>query len=149
MVFVLVIVWTSNPLEAVGKGELTGNEVTGASVASGFSSSIKITKRSVDVTKTWTKLPFLPLPTFVTLVTLCYPYYPLLLLLPFVTLVTPCYPLLPLLPLLPLVTLVTPCYPCYPLLPLFPLVTLLPLSLIHIWRCRRSTLCRSRWSPYH
>ena len=26
---------------------------------------------------------------------------------------------------------------------------LLPLSLIHIWRCRRSTLCRSRWSPYH
>ena len=22
------------------------------------------------------------------------------------------------------------------------------LSLIHIWRCRRSTLCRSRWSPY-
>ena len=27
--------------------------------------------------------------------------------------------------------------------------TLLLLSLIHIWRCRRSTLCRSRWSPYH
>ena len=26
---------------------------------------------------------------------------------------------------------------------------LLILSLIHIWRCRRSTLCRSRWSPYH
>ena len=26
---------------------------------------------------------------------------------------------------------------------------LLQLSLIHIWRCRRSTLCRSRWSPYH
>ena len=26
---------------------------------------------------------------------------------------------------------------------------LLYLSLIHIWRCRRSTLCRSRWSPYH
>ena len=25
----------------------------------------------------------------------------------------------------------------------------LGLSLIHIWRCRRSTLCRSRWSPYH
>ena len=25
----------------------------------------------------------------------------------------------------------------------------LPLSLIHICRCRRSTLCRSRWSPYH
>ena len=25
----------------------------------------------------------------------------------------------------------------------------LQLSLIHIWRCRRSTLCRSRWSPYH
>ena len=25
----------------------------------------------------------------------------------------------------------------------------LNLSLIHIWRCRRSTLCRSRWSPYH
>ena len=27
--------------------------------------------------------------------------------------------------------------------------TILTLSLIHIWRCRRSTLCRSRWSPYH
>ena len=27
--------------------------------------------------------------------------------------------------------------------------TFLNLSLIHIWRCRRSTLCRSRWSPYH
>ena len=27
--------------------------------------------------------------------------------------------------------------------------TFLDLSLIHIWRCRRSTLCRSRWSPYH
>ena len=27
--------------------------------------------------------------------------------------------------------------------------TPLVLSLIHIWRCRRSTLCRSRWSPYH
>eukprot|EP00826_Nyctotherus_ovalis_P019919 TRINITY_DN16207_c0_g1_i1.p1 TRINITY_DN16207_c0_g1~~TRINITY_DN16207_c0_g1_i1.p1 ORF type:complete len:108 (-),score=20.68 TRINITY_DN16207_c0_g1_i1:17-340(-) len=25
----------------------------------------------------------------------------------------------------------------------------LDLSLIHICRCRRSTLCRSRWSPYH
>ena len=24
-----------------------------------------------------------------------------------------------------------------------------PLSLIHICRCRRSTLCSSRWSPYH
>ena len=23
------------------------------------------------------------------------------------------------------------------------------LSLIHIWRCRRITGCRSRWSPYH
>ena len=23
------------------------------------------------------------------------------------------------------------------------------LSLIHIWRCRRSSECRSRWSPYH
>ena len=23
------------------------------------------------------------------------------------------------------------------------------LSLIHIWRCRRSFACRSRWSPYH
>ena len=23
------------------------------------------------------------------------------------------------------------------------------LSLIHIWRCRRSYACRSRWSPYH
>ena len=28
-------------------------------------------------------------------------------------------------------------------------VETLYLSLIHIWRCRRSTLCRSRWSPYH
>ena len=27
--------------------------------------------------------------------------------------------------------------------------TVCSLSLIHIWRCRRSTLCRSRWSPYH
>ena len=26
---------------------------------------------------------------------------------------------------------------------------ILNLSLIHIWRCRRSTLCRSRWAPYH
>ena len=25
----------------------------------------------------------------------------------------------------------------------------LPLSLIHIWRCRRYAVCRSRWSPYH
>ena len=25
----------------------------------------------------------------------------------------------------------------------------LDLSLIHIWRCRRYSLCRSRWSPYH
>ena len=25
----------------------------------------------------------------------------------------------------------------------------LGLSLIHIWRCRRYSLCRSRWSPYH
>ena len=25
----------------------------------------------------------------------------------------------------------------------------LALSLIHIWRCRRYSLCRSRWSPYH
>ena len=25
----------------------------------------------------------------------------------------------------------------------------LHLSLIHIWRCRRDVLCRSRWSPYH
>ena len=23
------------------------------------------------------------------------------------------------------------------------------LSLIHIWRCRRPSRCRSRWSPYH
>ena len=27
--------------------------------------------------------------------------------------------------------------------------TQLDLSLIHIWRCRRYSLCRSRWSPYH
>ena len=26
---------------------------------------------------------------------------------------------------------------------------LLFLSLIHIWRCRRYAVCRSRWSPYH
>ena len=32
---------------------------------------------------------------------------------------------------------------------LFPLPLPPLLSLIHIWRCRRSTLCRSRWSPYH
>ena len=25
----------------------------------------------------------------------------------------------------------------------------LNLSLIHIWRCRRYAVCRSRWSPYH
>ena len=25
----------------------------------------------------------------------------------------------------------------------------LELSLIHIWRCRRYAVCRSRWSPYH
>ena len=31
----------------------------------------------------------------------------------------------------------------------FFLILYLQLSLIHIWRCRRSTLCRSRWSPYH
>ena len=28
-------------------------------------------------------------------------------------------------------------------------IAVVRLSLIHIWRCRRSTLCRSRWSPYH
>ena len=28
-------------------------------------------------------------------------------------------------------------------------ITALELSLIHIWRCRRYSLCRSRWSPYH
>ena len=28
-------------------------------------------------------------------------------------------------------------------------VYILYLSLIHIWRCRRYSLCRSRWSPYH
>ena len=27
--------------------------------------------------------------------------------------------------------------------------TLQILSLIHVWRCRRSYACRSRWSPYH
>ena len=26
---------------------------------------------------------------------------------------------------------------------------ILYLSLIHIWRCRRYAVCRSRWSPYH
>ena len=30
-----------------------------------------------------------------------------------------------------------------------PAVAVAPLSLIHIWRCRRSYACRSRWSPYH
>ena len=32
---------------------------------------------------------------------------------------------------------------------IFTKILLQMLSLIHIWRCRRSTLCRSRWSPYH
>ena len=32
---------------------------------------------------------------------------------------------------------------------LYHIDTIIYLSLIHIWRCRRSTLCRSRWSPYH
>ena len=27
--------------------------------------------------------------------------------------------------------------------------SLMALSLIHIWRCRRYAVCRSRWSPYH
>ena len=27
--------------------------------------------------------------------------------------------------------------------------TVITLSLIHIWRCRRYAVCRSRWSPYH
>ena len=30
-----------------------------------------------------------------------------------------------------------------------PFCSVLVLSLIHIWRCRRDVLCRSRWSPYH
>ena len=34
------------------------------------------------------------------------------------------------------------CNLCLPL-------TQLPLSLIHIWRCRRDPQCRSRWSPDH
>ena len=29
------------------------------------------------------------------------------------------------------------------------LSTVVELSLIHIWRCRRYAVCRSRWSPYH
>ena len=29
------------------------------------------------------------------------------------------------------------------------LVVIHNLSLIHIWRCRRYAVCRSRWSPYH
>ena len=29
------------------------------------------------------------------------------------------------------------------------ILTQVYLSLIHIWRCRRSYACRSRWSPYH
>ena len=46
-------------------------------------------------------------------------------------------------------------YPHMPIAVTAPFVTLTfnlsrsSLSLIHIWRCRRSTLCRSRWSPYH
>ena len=37
-----------------------------------------------------------------------------------------------------------------PSLSLFFLYTALSLlSLIHIWRCRRHVVCRSRWSPYH
>ena len=28
-------------------------------------------------------------------------------------------------------------------------IELVGLSLIHIWRCRRYAVCRSRWSPYH
>ena len=37
----------------------------------------------------------------------------------------------------------TQCLPC-------PIGQYCPeLSLIHIWRCRRITGCRSRWSPYH
>ena len=34
--------------------------------------------------------------------------------------------------------------PAIPLLGIYP-----DLSLIHIWRCRRYAVCRSRWSPYH
>ena len=86
------------------------------------------------VTPCYPLLPLLPLVTLVNLVTPCYPRYPRYPLLPLVTLLTPCYPLLPLLPFVTLVNLVTPCYPCYPCYPLLPL---LPLSLIHIWRCRR------------
>ena len=32
---------------------------------------------------------------------------------------------------------------------LFQYILSLCLSLIHIWRCRRYAVCRSRWSPYH
>ena len=32
---------------------------------------------------------------------------------------------------------------------LWPWSPISALSLIHIWRCRRSYACRSRWSPYH
>ena len=32
---------------------------------------------------------------------------------------------------------------------IFHTMILSELSLIHIWRCRRSYACRSRWSPYH
>ena len=39
------------------------------------------------------------------------------------------------------------CYSKHPAISLE--VPAIYLSLIHIWRCRRSTLCRSRWSPYH
>ena len=40
-------------------------------------------------------------------------------------------------------------YPPHPNISVFLTMSWKRLSLIHIWRCRRSTLCRSRWSPYH
>ena len=39
--------------------------------------------------------------------------------------------------------------PCEQKWQIWPSTSTGTLSLIHIWRCRRSYACRSRWSPYH
>ena len=38
---------------------------------------------------------------------------------------------------------------CFSINQISPSLSALRLSLIHIWRCRRLTGCRSRWSPSH
>ena len=81
--------------------------------------------------------------------------------------IVPCYPRIPVIRLFPVIDIVIPvtgymiCWYAMCGIPhlLFPFPVILfyainraqvlLLSLIHIWRCRRSTLCRSRWSPYH